>query len=453
MSDVLWKIWEMIINVLDCTLIVLLLTSHLKLKKQGAAIYIIAVAVLTFICTLANAYCDMVQMLVVLTIALFAFTLVFTEGRIIEKAFWTLFCQIVFFGVDLLFITAVGAIVGDVNTSQYSSPGSLRLFNMIVTRFILSIIVFLLSRQKTWASRLSAKQTALLCLCPLASCAALFFLIRLFYIKDVNSVYITVVSALLCAVNIIVFFLYRSLTLQYEKLQQSELLLQKKKLEEAQYLQTISSYDKLRMWKHDMANHLLTISELANKAHDGETAEYVSTLYDGVTKDGLSISTGSLVVDAVINAKVTLALENDVAFSLDISLPELGSIKDIDLCAIIGNVLDNAVEACASVEETRRYIDFEMRPKGNFCMLCCRNSRAADSGASLESTKEGAEHGLGVERVKQLVRDYLGWYEFQPLEDSFVVELLLPIESAEASARSPRVVWSSKGSQAAPSPV
>ena len=179
MLSILWNIWELTVNVIDCTLILLLLTSSLKMKREGKLWWVISLVVLVVICTLTNIYCNIVQTILVLTMALLLFTILFTTGSMQMKLFWAIFTQIIFFGVDILNNSWELLFLKGVDTSTITNPSSLRLFNMIVTRSILIVIVFWLRRRKLLFSSFSTIQSIALLLCPLLSWASILSIAKI----------------------------------------------------------------------------------------------------------------------------------------------------------------------------------------------------------------------------------------------------------------------------------
>lgn len=427
MNDIIWKIWELAVTVLDCIMIVFFLTAYLPLKKKTALAYIISVALLTTVCVATNKYCNMVQSLVVLSIALFIYTVVFIKGKVSQKIFWTLFCQVVFFGVNMLQNTLVSVLVGDTNPSDFSSAGSLRLFNMIFSRFLIAFIIILISKHNFFPSGLTPMQTVLLCLCPTLSCLAMLFLIKLFYISGIDGEQVIGSCVLICTVNFIVFYLFRSLSLQFDALQEKELMLQKVELEEAQYEQIIASAEKLRTWRHDMNNQMISILGLAKQAGAQNVVDYISTISMAINSGPYMITTGNAVIDAIINSKLSRAAEEHIIVDLDLAIPIFDNISDVEVCSIIGNVFDNAIEANIKVKPNDRYINFAITAQKHFGVIFCENA-SGPVDAKLRTNKPGYDHGIGIKRIKQIIVKYKGVYDFRPSDGRFSVQLLLPIK-------------------------
>lgn len=101
------------------------------------------------------------------------------------------------------------------------------------------------------------------------------------------------------------------------------------------------------------------------------------------------------------------------------------SVSELDLCIVIGNLLDNAIEACAELPEEERLIRIYMEMKGNYLYFSLINTAEGKKKPHFRSTK-GAGHGLGLDRVDQVVRKYGGYVTRASEDGAFSTEVLLP---------------------------
>ncbi|MBO5210067.1 MAG: GHKL domain-containing protein [Lachnospiraceae bacterium] len=109
-------------------------------------------------------------------------------------------------------------------------------------------------------------------------------------------------------------------------------------------------YRQVRGWRHDYHNHIQTMLALVDKPE--QMRAYLLTLNEDLTTVDTVIKTGNVMLDAVLNSKLSLIKTKNIAVNAKAVVPEKLSISDVDLCVIIGNLLDNAMEACERQEET-----------------------------------------------------------------------------------------------------
>lgn len=122
------------------------------------------------------------------------------------------------------------------------------------------------------------------------------------------------------------------------------------------------------------------------------------------------IRSGNVMIDAVLNSKLSLAKSHGIAINAKAVVPQELSFPDIDLCVILGNLLDNAIEACQWLEEpASRFIRVYLDLKGENLYLCITNStgKIQKRNGKYVSRKAG-RHGFGLQRVDRLISRYQG---------------------------------------------
>lgn len=190
----------------------------------------------------------------------------------------------------------------------------------------------------------------------------------------------------------------------------------------------------MRSWRHDFHNHLQSMKFLLKEQKYEETRRYLDELEQDLSSVDTMVKSGRLSVDAILNSKLSLAKEAGIRLDVTVyPLPKLG-ISDVDLTALLGNLLDNAIEACEKIPEERRFIRLYLDCVGQQLYFSIQNS-AKESLSFNErhyiSEKRG-RHGLGMKRVKLLVDKYGGILNLQNEAGVFAAELSFALpESSE----------------------
>jgi len=117
-----------------------------------------------------------------------------------------------------------------------------------------------------------------------------------------------------------------------------------------------SIYQIMRGWRHDYHNHMQTIKAYLAMNQVEETLAYLEHLEEDLDSIDIAIQTGNVALDAILSSKVSIASKRRIQVNYTAKVPDKLQVSDVHLCAIIGNLLDNAVEACESVEEDKRFI-------------------------------------------------------------------------------------------------
>lgn len=192
-------------------------------------------------------------------------------------------------------------------------------------------------------------------------------------------------------------------------------------------VQTI--YKEMRGWRHDYHNHIQTMKAYRALGQEERLDSYLIELDADLTSVDKLIRTGNLMVDAALNAKLSLARSRDIALSVSACVPERLSVKDVDLCVVIGNLMDNAMEACVKLPDEKRFIRVYMDIKGANLYISVTNSSSGKTekfgGRFL--TSKTASHGFGLLRMEAIVRKYGGIQKANSEADAFTAEILLPI--------------------------
>jgi sensor histidine kinase regulating citrate/malate metabolism len=188
-------------------------------------------------------------------------------------------------------------------------------------------------------------------------------------------------------------------------------------------------YREMRGWRHDYHNHIQTLKAYRAEGEDERLDQYLVELDADLTGVDRLIKSGNVMVDAILNSKLSLAKSRRIKIDAKALTPEELTISKIDLCVIIGNLLDNAMEACAALDENERFIRVYIDVKRGHLYLSVTNSsrgRAARQKGRYISAK-GGFHGLGLLRIDRLVDKYGGYIKRRDEEGVFTSEIMLSL--------------------------
>jgi len=192
------------------------------------------------------------------------------------------------------------------------------------------------------------------------------------------------------------------------------------------------AYSDLSKITHDFKNHLRTISMLAQNEKHTELKEYLNEVASDVDEIQIVSYTGIDSVDAVINNKKALAKKEYIIFEIDAAPLNHIQIRGSDLCAIIVNLVDNAIEACVKLDEIeRRRIRLSISVVNSMLMIkCINNYRANDiqqteHGDYISTKRKDENHGYGMQIVKAIAEKYNGSFEISREETQFTAVVML----------------------------
>ncbi len=191
------------------------------------------------------------------------------------------------------------------------------------------------------------------------------------------------------------------------------------------YEEVENMYTKMRGWRHDYRHHIQTMKVHAAHGEYEEIDRYLDMLDDDLTNVETVIRTGNRMADAILNSKLSMAAQKQIQVKAEARIPVNLTISEVDLCIVIGNLLDNAMDACVELPVEERLIRIYMEMKGNYLYLSLLNTAGGKKKSSFTTTK-GEGHGLGLSRIDAIVKKYGGYVKRASEDNAFSTEVLLP---------------------------
>lgn len=196
------------------------------------------------------------------------------------------------------------------------------------------------------------------------------------------------------------------------------------------YDEVETMYRKMRGWRHDYHNHIQVLKAHMEFKRYEEACAYLNMLEQDLQTVDAVLKTGNVMVDAILNSKLAMMREKDILVDATAIVPQDVPFSGIDLSVLIGNMLDNAMEACMQVPKKenrfiRIYIDI-VKKQLYISVTNSMNGKAGKNGLSYRSTKMGL-HGFGLLRMDQIVSKYDGFINRQNEEGVFATEVMLPL--------------------------
>lgn len=189
-------------------------------------------------------------------------------------------------------------------------------------------------------------------------------------------------------------------------------------------------YHQVRGWRHDYKHHIQKMKAHLEMQQYGELQAYLNELDVDLTKVDTIVKTGNVRIDAILNSKLAVARSREILVNTKAIVPVKLPIPEVDLCVIIGNLLDNAMEACEKeTEKEQRFIRIYVDILKGQLYIYVANSMTNNihkQGKLYLSTKQG-KHGFGLMRLDKVVEKYHGYLNRQYEDKVFVTEILLPL--------------------------
>lgn len=202
-----------------------------------------------------------------------------------------------------------------------------------------------------------------------------------------------------------------------------------RELIETHYQEVDNMYRKMRGWRHDYRNHIQAMKVMAANGNMDGIKAYLDELDTDLNTMDTVVKTGNAMADAILNSKISLAQSKSIAVHCDAHIPVKLQMSELDLCCILGNLFDNAIEASLSLPEAERQIRVYMDMKGTQLYISFTNftsGRKLNRVGNIFKTSKGDGHGFGLVRIDNII-ERLGGYLSRNSEDgAFTTEILIP---------------------------
>ncbi|MTK11903.1 MAG: sensor histidine kinase, partial [Clostridiaceae bacterium] len=193
-------------------------------------------------------------------------------------------------------------------------------------------------------------------------------------------------------------------------------------------------YSGIRSIKHDMTNHLLCLKNLAQNWNVEEINNYLHTLGQTIEKLDYNIKTGNAISDAIINEKYNIAKMGNIKFDCDFILPNELILNSVDLCVVLSNSLDNAIEACMKIQDETvdKEISITSYIQDLYLIIEVSNTivdKLRYNGNKIATTKQDkTNHGIGISNIEMISKKYNGIVDVIIEKNKFILNVMLKIK-------------------------
>lgn len=228
-------------------------------------------------------------------------------------------------------------------------------------------------------------------------------------------------ASLLC-----IMWVYKNLT-DNSHLSTELTLLEQKERFMNQYVKEVKMrYERTKSFRHDIKNHIVVVKELLQKEKIEQARKYIEDIEDITETLSFPCSTNNPAADIVIGNKFGTAKSEGIEVRCSFILPFPCLVRDIDICTILSNALDNAIHACQDMEaEAEKYIHLSGNVQGSFIMLRIENSM--NSSLSKTKGKGVLKKGIGLSNIRAVVKKYHGTMNIKTEGSVFLLSILLII--------------------------
>lgn len=355
--------------------------------------------------------------------------LILYSGSLRKKLLWILFIN--FLGMVVESIVGYSIIFVDVSVGDTQVLGSF-ISKIILLMILVLLKIFTHARLKR---DISIGYSLVLFFVPMGS---IFILNTLFSLckssKGKNATMMALLSsAVIMSINFLIFHIYEVLSDRLEIRRQQIIFNKQIELCKNQIAEREESDLNIRNMKHDIENHLICIREYIDRNDMAFAKKYIEDLLneDNYFKSNSCIDSGNIVVDTLLNYKNSIMLESGIKMVTHIEIPYEFDFNDADICVILGNCLDNSIEAVKNISNSEQKIIFlEFIYRKNSLILKITNQFSGNlikdrNGNFITTKKDPENHGIGLVSIRKAVQKYNGLVNITADNNIFCIQILM----------------------------
>lgn len=323
-----------------------------------------------------------------------------------------------------------------VNMQQIENTNYLNIITIVVCEMILLILIIMMCNIKGFQNmNMPAKYWTLLLSTPILG-LSIFTIIDFYVGINVNEtdfkyqILFGIITVSTIYNYILIGFLFNKLFAVFKNRNLNNLLDQQKNYQLKFYENMRISDKEIKNVRHDLNNHLQCIYDLLMTNRFDEAKNYIETVSNAVQINSRIINTGNAVFDSILNTKISMIKNAGINFNYSIEIPSGMKIDPVDICVILGNSLDNAIEACSRVKDGPRKISLIATYQNKGLILSIKNNVNSGSlvkkgDVYLSSKDNPSEHGIGISNISRIAEKYSGIVVINNTMDMFELSTAL----------------------------
>jgi len=237
-----------------------------------------------------------------------------------------------------------------------------------------------------------------------------------------NWIWLGIGLGVICLVLLVVI-IFQKKEIDFYKLQQKEL--------DDYAMEVEAVYQQMRGIRHDYRNHLQAMAAFVEKRDFEELNTYIQQLTNEMNQVDMIIQTGNTMIDALVNTKLARADEQGVDLHATAIAPKKLAIENVDLAIILGNLLNNAIEATVRKDRegnnSEQFIRLYIAPMKDNLYISLTNTMKRNPQTRFLSLKAPNRQGYGIQRIDQTVEKNRGIVNRQWEDGVFATEITIPL--------------------------
>lgn len=365
---------------------------------------------------------------------IFLIMLISCRGCLLDKFLFSLLYQGLAMVAEVLALYPYCRFLG-ITPAKLSQNHIYNILGMLLSRIFLFSIIRIITcfYHKKNESPLSPIHSFFMLLIPLGSSYLIYTMPQNIYKNNTFTVHDLITVGIIMSLNLITYYFHENVINSTAARLEAQKYEQQVQLYEQLYLSQLSADEKSAALRHDLNNHLITLEHYCSEQNLDAVQNYLSGMKETSYSPSLTVNTGNLSIDAILTSKCKRAEAAGIHFQLELQLPKNLPVNPVHITILLGNLLDNALEACEKLpdKEEKQVSVFIRYDKPNL-IFCIKNTYDGkpipfESGFGIpqSSSKKEKGHGLGIKNVMEIVKKYHGYLKMEPEGTIMKVQVIL----------------------------
>lgn len=339
--------------------------------------------------------------------------------------------QVILVGTSAFTMFLFGILFGKSYTeliTQFDVPRIIAIFFSKMLYFYVTRIFLKIKDLFTNTSELDIQDTIPLLVLPIMTISILLIFMYILIKKFNMELGVLISSIIILSINFIVYYLFYKIKRNKDLEIENKLIKQQYNDERKNFENAQSVYNDADSLFHDIKEHLGVIYEYAEEGNNEEICKYIkSTGNLAIPEIYKYINTDDMLLNTVINSKISLCKKNNIDIRLYIGNNIFNNIEDADKSVLIGNLMNNAIEAEKKTE--KKYISLSIQNKNNYTIIHIENvveGSVLGTNSELKTTKRNKKHhGIGIRNIEKIVKKYDGMIEYYEENENFCCDIMI----------------------------
>ncbi|MCD8397253.1 MAG: GHKL domain-containing protein [Lachnospiraceae bacterium] len=441
-------IWEFVVNFLETVLFYqfvnmnLCVNTDISHRRTKQLLFLFLLVAVTCIMNFSN---TSTFLTITVTCALnIVFAVMFYQNSMTVRIFWGFLYSVICIVAESVTIL-IPQIFLDFQTVDIFAGGSLRVPFTLLYLALIVVFLFLFSLSKKDNICLSPLQKAIYYFISITGIMLahyiLFITMEMMDLFQNDSFTFSMVLVNIFFILLFLFLLFFIYQLGASNAKVIQLLERQKtyEVEEMQYQSLIQSTKELREMKHDIEQHLNVIEHLIANGNETELSDYIGSYRKSLDQVHHFVSTGNAAVDCILSIKLEQCIKAGIHNSWSVIMPTELPIDILPFSSLLGNLWDNAIEACQRLKEKNPAmepsIQFYIKPFQQMVIIHIENDYDGvilrDSKNEILSAKASSGHGIGLIRISEIVNEAEGILNLSTDNHIFTVHIMIPLKETQ----------------------